>query len=176
FCSQCAHSAPSGVAARCGTSAQLTNMLLPTATVLMACIQRPQSGAKVLNWKMWRRPFCELIQPSSSLPSGVVARLGEAEPGSEAGSGQSSMRLGAPRSMATADAGAAASSDPPQPPSASVAASRIVGNVRLVIGWVLGIADGGPGPAPPLSRLRAARLVDASTPGPILWLQGTQRG
>jgi hypothetical protein len=47
--------------------------------------------------------------------------------------------------------------------------------VRLVIGWVLGIADGGPGLVPPLSRLWPARLVDASTPGPIRRLQGTQR-
>src|SRR5690606_21983151 len=162
FCSQCAHSAPSGVAARCGTSAQLTNMLLPTATVLIACIQRPQSGAKVLNWKMWRRPFCELIQPSSSLPSGVVARLGEAERGSAAATGSARTRPGGPRSAAAAGTGAAWSPDPPQPPSASVGASGIVGNVRLVSGWVLGIADGGPGLAPPLSRLRPACLVDAS--------------
>src|SRR5690606_6534015 len=109
-------------------------MLLPTATVLIACIQRPQSGAKVLNWKMWRRPFCELIQPSSSLPSGVVARLGEAEPGSEAGNGHSSTRLGAPRSTAAAETGAAWSPDPPQPPSASVVASRTAGTVRRATG------------------------------------------
>src|SRR5690606_11894655 len=87
---------------------------------------------------MWRRPFCELIQPSSSLASGVTARLGEAEPGRVAGSDHASIRLGAATSAATAATpGAASSPDPPQPASASAVAIRVAVRARLGMGTVL---------------------------------------
>src|SRR5690606_31737862 len=107
-------------------------MLLPTATVLIACIQRPQSGAKLLNWKMWRRPFCELVQPSSRRPSGVTDRLGEADPGRVGGRVHSSTRLGADAS--TAAAAGTFSPWPPQPARASAEATRMAESARLGIG------------------------------------------
>ena len=81
FCSQCTHSAPSGVAAMCGVSAQSASSEWPTAIVRGALCQRP-SPPNAANCSALRRPGTLLIQLSSSVPSAAVAtRSGWAAPG-----------------------------------------------------------------------------------------------